>query len=1035
MTPPTFRQRLRGLAATLVILLLVAGVPFLLVAIGAGPLNADLGELGTLLSSPDDGTLAMAVIAAVAWIAWVVVAVAMVLEVISQVRGLPAPSLPGLGGPQRAAGQLVAVAALLFVAAPTILAAFPTPPARAAAAAPVLDEELRPTAVEAAPVLSRAAPVLVETPAKHPSTTDYTVKRGDSLWKIADRLLGDGTRFTEIVELNQSVLNGRPDFILAGTVLKVPHEVVEPVPDRPADVYIVQPGDTLSEIAEAELGDPLRYPELVAASQATVQPDGGRLIDPDLIRPGWQITIPGQARQKAEVPTDPPATADPPAQEYPGQTPSEEPTPEPNATAEPQPEQAAASHGSEDEVDSSSPAWMLPGLTGAGAMLSALVLLAVRAHRNTQLRYRRPGQTIVPPPPELRAVEKTAFVSGAPLTTTIGDLDRALRHLAGECSDSGTALPQMVTATFTKGTVTLHLAEDADLPQPWTGAGTHWSLDLTEPLPDRGDVLPPYPLLVTVGQGDDGLQFVNLELLGVVTLVGDAKRATALARHVAAELALNPWSTIVEVDVIGLGEELAELDTLRLRHQPNGEQVVPAIARDVAASLENGWGDPDPYRVVITTGDGTVELAPLLAAPSSRVGAALVSLAAPVPESTVFDLDNAGRLTAPVLGLDLQAAGLTSEEAKACAAIVDLTRESEPVKIPPFEQAADGWRALADQAGALREELTHVREEGPAGDGSLLPEAAEEYVEAAATTVEDVETLAPIVPDQVRRTVEEADPTLDDDVADWFDENSKRPRLMLYGAVNARAFGKVAPAITKRKPYFVEMLAYLVLHSNGATGAAVADAFAVAPSRARTDLGTLRDWLGMNPRTEQEYLPQAYKSPAFKETGVRTYQVQDVLCDVELFRRLRARGQARGADGLDDLKTAMSLVQGVPFGNLRDKGWSWLLDTEHLHETVAHAIVDTAHIVVVDAMVKGDLALAREAAETACTAAPHDDICRLDLVKVAVAEGHGEAAEQILNDKVFNRTDDYLPPIDLPERTDDVVGKEGWGDNKRRPSS
>ena len=149
---------------------------------------------------------------------------------------------------------------------------------------------------------------------------------------------------------------------------------------------------------------------------------------------------------------------------------------------------------------------------------------------------------------------------------------------------------------------------------------------------------------------------------------------------------------------------------------------MPSFVRDVTTSLEHGWGDPDPYRAVITTGDGTGDLAPLLAAPSSRVGAALISLAAPVPESTVFELDHDGRLRAPVLGLDLRAAGLTSEEAKACAAIVDLTRESEPVKVPPFEQAADGWRALADQAGALREELTHVREEGPAGDGSLLPD-------------------------------------------------------------------------------------------------------------------------------------------------------------------------------------------------------------------------------------------------------------------------------------------------------------------------
>ena len=139
MTQPTLTQRLQGLAATLLILLLVAGVPFLLIAIGAAPWKADLGELRTLLTSPDDGTLAMVVIAAVAWIAWAFVAVSVVLEVVSQVRGLPTPTLPGLGAPQRAVGQLVAVAALLFVAAPTVVAAFPAPPAHAAAAAPVLE--------------------------------------------------------------------------------------------------------------------------------------------------------------------------------------------------------------------------------------------------------------------------------------------------------------------------------------------------------------------------------------------------------------------------------------------------------------------------------------------------------------------------------------------------------------------------------------------------------------------------------------------------------------------------------------------------------------------------------------------------------------------------------------------------------------------------------------------------------------------------------------------------------------------------------
>ena len=39
MTPPTLRQRLQGLAAALVILLLVVGTPLVLIAIGARPWN------------------------------------------------------------------------------------------------------------------------------------------------------------------------------------------------------------------------------------------------------------------------------------------------------------------------------------------------------------------------------------------------------------------------------------------------------------------------------------------------------------------------------------------------------------------------------------------------------------------------------------------------------------------------------------------------------------------------------------------------------------------------------------------------------------------------------------------------------------------------------------------------------------------------------------------------------------------------------------------------------------------------------------
>ena len=46
----------------LLILVMVVGTPLLLLAIGVTPWTEDLGELGTLLTSPDDGTLALLVI-------------------------------------------------------------------------------------------------------------------------------------------------------------------------------------------------------------------------------------------------------------------------------------------------------------------------------------------------------------------------------------------------------------------------------------------------------------------------------------------------------------------------------------------------------------------------------------------------------------------------------------------------------------------------------------------------------------------------------------------------------------------------------------------------------------------------------------------------------------------------------------------------------------------------------------------------------------------------------------------------------------
>ncbi len=46
----------------------------------------------------------------------------------------------------------------------------------------------------------------------------YTVQKGDSLWKIADKCLGNGSKYPQIAELN----NIKDNFIYPGQVLKLP---------------------------------------------------------------------------------------------------------------------------------------------------------------------------------------------------------------------------------------------------------------------------------------------------------------------------------------------------------------------------------------------------------------------------------------------------------------------------------------------------------------------------------------------------------------------------------------------------------------------------------------------------------------------------------------------------------------------------------------------------------------------------------------------------------------------------------------------
>lgn len=98
----------------------------------------------------------------------------------------------------------------------------------------------------------------------------YVVKKGDSLWALSKKFLRDGRRYTEIARDNGIL---PPYTIFPGQVLEIAGFVL----------YAVQPGDSPWKIAQKELGDGKRYPEIVRLND---------LKEPYVLRVGQALTLP-----------------------------------------------------------------------------------------------------------------------------------------------------------------------------------------------------------------------------------------------------------------------------------------------------------------------------------------------------------------------------------------------------------------------------------------------------------------------------------------------------------------------------------------------------------------------------------------------------------------------------------------------------------------------------------------------------------------------------------------------------------------------
>jgi LysM repeat protein len=110
----------------------------------------------------------------------------------------------------------------------------------------------------------------------------HEVVAGETLFGIAEEELGDSSRWPEIFAANRKVIR-RFDLIFPGMRLIIP---TGPAPVPQLRFIIVEPGDTLSGLARKHLGNADRWPEIFALN-------GDVLTNPNRIVVGQVLQLPG----------------------------------------------------------------------------------------------------------------------------------------------------------------------------------------------------------------------------------------------------------------------------------------------------------------------------------------------------------------------------------------------------------------------------------------------------------------------------------------------------------------------------------------------------------------------------------------------------------------------------------------------------------------------------------------------------------------------------------------------------------------------
>ncbi|MFF7415691.1 LysM peptidoglycan-binding domain-containing protein [Streptomyces lydicus] len=1002
---------LRAVASTLVLAAVVVAVPVVLAL--ATPLMWANGHdaLAHLLTRPDSsGSAFVLVLLALAWLAWAQFTVCAVVEACAQARGRAVRPLRGFALSQRAAAALISSIVVLL---PTGTALAAPAPAHAQAASVHASAAHSSTSPTAAAEVAQASPAAaggrseLRVRAAEPRVIEREVRAGESLWSIAEDEFGDGERWREIARANEGrrMADGRTfhaeEFLQVGWTLRLPAPQAPPGPGTARSVT-VRAGQTLSQIAQEQLGNANRYPEIFQANRGKAQPDGGGFDNPDRIVPGQHLTLPttsGHRAPRTHTPDAHGSTAQPAAP-----TPSEAPTPEPSkahptkphpaapsprapqtTTPTPQPgdsNQAAQASPHRPAPQPTRPASHSPGpatphatdaapaadsfnlqrLAGIGALLAASIIGALGIKRILQQRRRRPGETIAMPT-ETSRLEQALTAAAEPASVQL--LDRALRTLHHHLLVAdGPALPQLRGARVTGRTVELLPEDREEEPLPPFKAGSEgwWTL------PDDADLLPedaartvpaPWPGLVTIGASPDGdLMLLNLPHTRTVLLEGAQGEVRTVARAIAMEAATCTWSDRTEILTIGLGDDLAALlPQGRIRAVPH----LRAAARDLGELLlEHHQAPADeakplPWLLICAAtanADDAWELADALAAARDLPVALVVPAAGAAgcyPEAETLNAADPAPQTCAALASPLVLQRV--EDQDYAQFVEDLRKADEPARPAegPWRNVPDDHAAEdsgADSAVAQATPFTSlVASAGPATVHLLPSRTPAPGADADPDTPHTAGASAPGSVIQLTKA-QSAGPAVAPDLP--LDEDA--PEISVLGPVTVTG---IAPSGHGPK---LAALAALLFFRPGRGADALQEAMGPNSPWSRNTLqarmSELRSRLGSNADGEL-YLPRD------RSAGYRLSPA--VRCDWPRFQALAERGLSLGPErGIVDLEQALSLVRGRPFGG-GDYPWAAPLVQEMLSR-----IVDVAHTVALWRRVgpRQDLAAAHRAITT-----------------------------------------------------------------------